>query len=69
MERSNVPGDVVAPADGLDPVDGAGVDPDEVSRALDKAVDGDVAAVEVIEDWPPGAGEVIDSVPEGKEHF
>lgn len=69
MERSHVPGDVVAPADGLDPVNGAGVDPHEVSRALDEAVHGDVAVVEVLQDRPPGARQVVHSVSERKTHF
>lgn len=62
VERSHVPGDVVAPPDSLNPVDGAGIDPHQVSGPLDEAVHGDVAVVEVLQDRPPGARQVIDSV-------
>lgn len=52
-EGSYVPGDVVAPADGLDPVDGARVEPHQVSGALDEAVHRDMCLVQVLQVGPP----------------
>lgn len=64
-ERSYVPGDVVAPADGLHPVDGAGVEPHQVSWTLDKPVDGHVGLVQVLQVGPPRAHQEVDVVPGG----
>lgn len=62
-ERPHVPGNVVAPASGLDPVHRSRVDPHQVSGALDKAVDGNVGLVKVLQDGPPRASQVVHTVP------
>lgn len=62
---SNVPGDVVAPADGLHPVHSAGVEPYQVTWSLDEAVHGYISLIEVLQIWPPRAHEKVDIVPEG----
>lgn len=62
-ERSHVPGDVVAPPDGLHPVDGAGVQPHQVARPLDEPVDGHVGLVQVLQVGPPRAHQEVDVVP------
>lgn len=66
-ERSNVPCDVVAPANGLDPVDGAGVEPHQVPGALDEAIDGHIGLVQVLQVGPPRAHQEVDVVPEREE--
>lgn len=48
VERTNIPGNVVAPADSLNPVNSPGVDPHQVPRALDEAVHWNVGTVEVL---------------------
>lgn len=58
-ERSNVPGNVVAPAYGLNPVNSSSVDPHQVSRPLDEAVHRDVGLVEVLQHRPPGPCQVV----------
>lgn len=62
MKRTHVPGDVVAPADGLDPVDRPCVEPDQVARPLDEAVNGDVGLVQVFQVGPPRAHQEINVV-------
>ena len=62
-EGAHVPGDVVAPADGLNPVHGAGVEPHQVSWTLDEAVDGHVVLVQVLQVRPPGTHQEVDVVP------
>jgi len=52
-EGPHVPGDVVAPADGLHPVHGAGVEPHQVAGPLDEAVDWHVGCVQVLQVGPP----------------
>lgn len=47
-DRADVPGDVVAPAGGLYPVDTATADPDEVPGLLGEAVDGDALFEEIV---------------------
>lgn len=64
MEGTDVPGDIVAPADSLDPVNGSGVDPHQISRPLDEAVHRNVAVVQVLQHWPPGPRQVVHTVPE-----
>lgn len=66
-ERSNVPCDVVAPANGLDPVDGAGVEPHQVPGALDEAIDGHVGLIQVLQVGPPRAHQEVDVIPEQEE--
>ncbi|TNN50482.1 hypothetical protein EYF80_039292 [Liparis tanakae] len=63
-QRTHVPRDVVAPAHGLNPVDGAGVDPHQVPGPLDEAVHRDVCFVEVLQHRPPGPGQVVHPMPE-----
>ncbi len=46
-ERPDVPLDVVGPTDGLDPVDAAGVHPDQVARPLQEPVHGDLRLQQV----------------------
>lgn len=42
---------------------GAGVDPHQVAGALDEAVHGDVGAVQVLQDGPPRARQVVHAMP------
>ncbi len=65
-ERSDIPGDVVAPANSLNPVNSSGVDPHQVSRPLDEAVHRDVGFVEILQHRPPGPRQVVHSVPGNK---
>ena len=48
IEWSDIPGNVVAPADSLNPVNGTRIDPHHVSRPLDEAVHWNVSIVEVL---------------------
>lgn len=66
-ERSYIPGDVVAPADGLHPVHGACVQPHKVARTLDEPVDGHVGLVQVLQVGPPRAHQKVDVVPGGED--
>lgn len=66
-QRSYVPGDVVAPTDGLHPVDGAGVEPHQVAWSLDEPIDGHVGLVQVLKVGPPRAHEEVDVVPSGEQ--
>lgn len=63
-ERSDIPCDVVAPADRLHPMHCPGVDPDQVTRTLEKPVNRNVVGLEVVEDGPPRAVKVIQIVPD-----
>lgn len=63
-ERSYIPCNVVAPADGLHPVDGSSVEPDQVSGTLDEAIDGHVGLVQVLQVGPPRAHQEVDVIPE-----
>lgn len=64
IERSDIPGNVVAPANSLNPVYSSSIDPHQVSWPLDEAVHRDVGFVEVLQHWPPGACQVVNSMPE-----
>lgn len=67
IERSNIPGDVVAPPHSLNPVDRTSVDPHQVSGPLDEAVHWDVSAVQILQHRPPGPGQVVHAMPEHKQ--
>lgn len=67
-ERADVPSDVVAPADGLHPVDGACVEPHQVTGSLDEAVNRHVCFIQVFQVGPPGTHQEVDVIPvEDKE--
>lgn len=61
-QRPDVPGDVIAPADGLHPVHAARVHPHQVPGPLDEAVDWNVCFVEVFQHRPPRAVQVVEVV-------
>lgn len=61
---SNVPGNVVAPADGLNPMNSTSIYPHQVSWPLDEAVYRDVGLVEVLQHGPPGPRQVVYPMPE-----
>ena len=61
-ERPGVPGNVVAPAGGLHPVDAAGVDPDHLPRPLHEPVAGDLPLLQVGHLRPPRAVQVVHTV-------
>ena len=63
-QRTDVPGDVIAPTDGLHPVDTARVDPDQVAGSLQESVHGHVLFQQVLDGRPPRAVQVVDVVPE-----
>lgn len=65
-EWPHVPGNVVAPANGLDPVDSARSHPDDVTRLLDESIYRHVVRIEVIQERPPRAMEVVYFVPKCK---
>lgn len=67
VERANIPGDVVAPPNSLNPVNSASIDPHQVSRALDEAVHRYVSVVQVLQHWPPGPCQVVHPVPEDRQ--
>ena len=60
--RAHVPGDVVAPARRLDPVNTPDVDPDDVAGPLHESVARDAGFLEFFYFGPPGAVQVIDLV-------
>lgn len=62
-QGSYVPGDVVAPTDGLYPVDGASVEPHQVAWTLDEPIDGHVCLVQVLQVGPPRTHQEVDVVP------
>lgn len=66
-ERPHVPGDVVAPANSLHPVHGAGVEPHQVAWTLNEAIDGHVGLVQVLQVGPPRAHQEVDVVPGGEQ--
>lgn len=66
-QRSYIPGDIVAPTNGLHPVDGAGVEPHQVTWSLDEPIDGHVGLVQVLQVGPPRAHQKVDVVSSGEE--
>lgn len=48
---------------GLDPMHGPCPHPHQVAWLLDEAVHGNVFLIQVLEDGPPGAGQVVHIVP------
>ena len=58
-ERPRVPGHIVAPAAGLDPVDTARVDPDQLPRPLHEPVARDAGLHEVLHLGPPAPVQVV----------
>jgi len=61
-QGSHVPGNVVAPTGRLNPVDTTRVDPDKVTRTLEKSIDRDLFFHQLVHAWPPGAAKVVDFV-------
>lgn len=63
IEGSNIPGNVVAPAHGLNPVNSSSIDPHQVSRPLDEAIHWDVGIVEVVQHGPPRPCQIVHPMP------
>lgn len=64
IKRAHIPGNVVAPANCLNPVNSSSIDPYQVSWTLDEAVHGYVCIVQVLQHWPPGPSQVVHTMPE-----
>lgn len=59
---SNIPRDVIAPANCLHPMHTAGIHPHQIAGPLDKTIHGNVRLVQIIEHRPPRSMQVIDIV-------
>jgi len=62
-EGAHVPSDVVTPANGLNPVDTARIDPNQITWALPETIDRNLLGVEVVQIRPPGTMEVAYTIP------
>lgn len=67
-EGSNIPRNIVAPADGLNPVNSACVQPHQVPGTLNESVHRHVGVVQVLQVGPPGTQQEVDVVPAGQAH-
>ena len=47
----------------LHPVHSAGAHPHQIPGLLDEAVHRDILLVQILQDWPPGTGQVVQIVP------
>lgn len=62
-EGSNIPRNIVAPANGLNPVNSACVKPHQVPRTLDETINRHVGLVQVLQVGPPGSHQEVNVVP------
>lgn len=52
-KRANVPSDVVAPADSLNPVNSASIYPHQIPWSLNKPINWDIGFIQILQVWPP----------------
>lgn len=62
-EGSNIPCNIVAPANGLNPVNSACIKPDQVPGTLDEPINRHIELVQVLQVGPPGTHQEVDVVP------
>lgn len=63
-ERANVPCNVVAPANSLNPVNSASIYPHQIPWSLNKSINWDIGFIQIFQVWPPRSHEEIHIVPE-----
>lgn len=63
-KRANIPSNVVAPADSLNPVHSASIYPHQIPWSLNKSINWDIGFIQILQVWPPRSHEKIHIVPE-----